>query len=282
MKAGDVVRLVALAAIWGASFTFTRVVSPVLGPVITADARMLIAAIALAAYFHHTGFDPQWRRWWRQYLITGILNSGLPFLLFAYAALHIPASLSVVLNATAPMFGALLGLAMLDERLTLKRALGLVLGVVGVALVTRPDLDAGFAVLPIAAALAAAFSYALTGIYVKRAAQGVPGRGLAVGSQVAAGLLFLPLVPWSPPYAALTAEVALSMLALGLLCSAVAYVLYFRLMADIGVTGALTVTYLVPIFGVLFGALFLGETLSLLMLAGASLVVLGTVFVLRS
>ncbi len=282
MKAGDVARLVALAAIWGASFMFMRVVTPVLGPVIATDSRMLVAGVALAVYFRGTGFDPQWRRWWRQYALIGILNSGLPFLLYSYAALHIPAGLSSVLNATAPMFGALLGVALLGERLTLRRSIGLVLGVAGVALVTRQELGSDFAGLAIAAGLLAASSYAFTGIYLKRWAPQIPVRGLAVGTQLIAALVFLPLVPFAPPYAELTWLVALCVLGLGLLCGAVAYLLYFRLIADIGATGALTVTYLVPLFGVLFGAVFLQETLGAQVLAGAALVVAGTVFVLRS
>jgi drug/metabolite transporter (DMT)-like permease len=282
MKAGDVVRLVALAAIWGASFMFMRVVSPVLGPVIATDSRMLVAGAALAAYFRVIGFDPQWRRWWRQYVLIGVLNSGLPFLLYSYAALHIAAGLSAVLNATAPMFGALLGVALLGERLTLKRTIGLVLGVVGVALVTRQETGSGFAGLAIGAGLLAASSYAFTGVYLKRWAPQIPARGLAAGTQVAAAAVFLPLVPFAPPYAELTMPVVLSVLALGLICGAVAYLLYFRLIVDIGATGALTVTYLIPLFGVLFGAVFLHEALSLQVLAGAALVVLGTVFVLRS
>jgi drug/metabolite transporter (DMT)-like permease len=281
MRAGDVGRLVALAAIWGASFIFMRVVSPVLGPVIAADVRMVIAGLTLIVYFRAVGFDPEWRRWWREYALVGMFNSGLPFLLYSYAALHIPASLSAVLNATAPMFGALLGALLVGERLSLRRIVGLVLGVVGVALVTRQE-GGSFTGLAVAAGLVAAFCYGLTGVYLKRWAGGVPSRGLAVGTQVVAGIVLLPLVPFAPPYAPLTVEAALSMLALGVICGGVAYVLYYRLIKDIGATGALTVTYLIPVFGVLFGAVFLGETLSLQMLAGAALVLLGTVFVLRS
>jgi drug/metabolite transporter (DMT)-like permease len=143
-------------------------------------------------------------------------------------------------------------------------------------------MGSGFAGLAIAAGLLAAISYAFTGIYLKRWAPQIPARGLAVGTQVVAAVVFLPLVPFAPPYAELTVPVMLCVLALGLLCGAVAYLLYFRLIVDIGATAALTVTYLIPLFGVLFGAVFLHETLSLQVLAGAALVVLGTVFVLRS
>jgi drug/metabolite transporter (DMT)-like permease len=117
---------VLLAAIWGASFLFNRIAAPTLGPVLTAELRTVIAGIALLAWFAVTGFDPQWRRWWRQYLVMGILTSALPFLCWAYAALSLTAGLMSVLNATSPMWGALLSAVLLGERLTRRRAAGLV------------------------------------------------------------------------------------------------------------------------------------------------------------
>lgn len=279
MRAGDAGRLIALAAIWGAAFLFTRVTAPALGPVATADLRMLIGGFALLAYFRLIGFDPQWRRWIGQYAIVGMMTSGLPFLLYSYAALDLTAGLLSVLNATSPMWGALLCALILRERLSWRAGLGLLLGIAGVALVSRPE--GGASVLAVAAALGAAFLYGLTGVYLKRYAVAIPARAMAVGTQLVAGILLLPFIAVSPPPAAPTLLVAGNLLALGLVCSAVAYLLYFRLIADIGPTGALTVTYLIPIFGVLWGALFLGEALTLPMLAGGALVVLGTFFVLR-
>jgi drug/metabolite transporter (DMT)-like permease len=279
MRRADTARLVLLAAIWGASFLFNRITAPVLGPVLTAELRTLIAGIALAIYF---GFNPGWRRWGRQYLIVGILTSAVPFLLWAYAALSLTAGLMSVLNATSPMWGALWSAVLLRERLNARRVAGLVIGVVGVALVTRPEAASQLAYPAIVASLAAAFCYGLAGAYMKRWASGVPARGMAVGTQLAAGVLLIPFIAFSPPTTAPSPLVIASMLALGLVCGAIAYLLYFRLIADIGATGALTVTYLIPVFGVLWGALFLGEALSAPMLAGGALVVLGTVFVLRN
>jgi drug/metabolite transporter (DMT)-like permease len=282
MRQADTVRLVSLAAIWGASFLFNRITAPVLGPVLTAELRTLIAGVALAAWFAFSGFDPQWRRWWRQYIVVGILSSAVPFLLWAYAALTLPAGLLSVLNATSPMWGALCSAFLLGERLHGKRVLGLVLGFFGVALVTQPTGQETLPYPAVAAALAAAFCYGLAAAYMKRWAGDVPSRGMAVGTQLVAGVILIPFIPLWPPAAAPTPLVAASMLALGLVCGAIAYLLYFRLIADIGATGALTVTYLIPVFGVLWGAVFLGEALSAAMLAGAALVVLGTVFVLRN
>jgi drug/metabolite transporter (DMT)-like permease len=280
MRRADTARLVLLAAIWGASFLFTRITAPTFGPVLTAELRTLIGGIALAAYFAAIGYDPEWRRWRRHYVIVGIFSAGLPFLLWAYAALSLTAGLLSVLNATSPMWGALCSALLLRERLSWRQALGLVIGVAGVVLVTEPG-QSKLDYSAIAAALIAAFCYGLIATYIKRWASDVPSRGLAVGTQMSAGILLIPFVAAWPPAAAPTPLVAASMLALGLVCSAIAYLLYFRLVTDIGATGALTVTYLIPLFGVLWGALFLGEAVSPWMLAGAALVILGTLFILR-
>jgi drug/metabolite transporter (DMT)-like permease len=278
MRGADVARLVALAAIWGASFLFMRIAAPVIGSVATADGRMLIAGAALAAYFAFTGFDAQWRRWWHYYALIGLLNSAAPFLLYAYSALELSVGLMVVINATSPMWGAGLSALILRERLSWRGIAGLVLGIVGVATLAAPQGSSAW--MAIAAALGAAFCYGLTGVVLRRWGRHTSARGMAVGTQVVAGLLLLPLLVLSPPPVP-GASVVLSMLALGLVCGALGYLLYFRLIADIGATGALTVTYLMPIFGFAWGALFLGEPLSATMIAGAVIVVAGTALVLR-
>jgi len=273
---------VLLAAIWGASFLFNRITAPVIGPVLTAELRTLIAGVALAAYFALSGYDIEWRRWGRHYLVVGIFSSALPFLLWAYAALSVSAGVLSVLNATSPMWGALCAALLLRERMSMRRVFGLGIGIAGVALVTSPGGGTTLHYPAVAAALAAAFSYGLIATYIRRWASHVPSRGMAAGTQFAAGILLVPLIPLSPPGAMPAPLIVASVLALGLLCGAVAYLLYFRLIADIGATRALTVTYLIPVFGVLWGALFLGETLTLTMLAGGVLVILGTVLVLRT
>jgi drug/metabolite transporter (DMT)-like permease len=278
MRRGDVSRLVSLAAIWGASFLFMRIAAPALGPAATADLRMLIAGAALSAYFAYTGFDPQWRRWAGQYFLVGAFNSAAPFLLYSYAALELSAGAMAVINATSPLFAAALSVVMLRERLAARRAAGLVLGIAGVALIAKPS---GGNALALGAALGAAFSYALSAVYLRRSGRAIPARGMAVGTQLAGAVLLSPLMLAFPPTGATTPLVWANVLALGLLSSALAYLLYFRLIADLGATQALSVTYLIPIFGVLWGALFLGEQLSLAIFAGALLVIAGTALVLR-
>ena len=278
MRRADLARLVTLAAIWGASFLFMRIAAPALGPAATANLRMLIAGVALAAVFAWSGFDPQWRRWAGQYFLVGAFNSAAPFLLFAYAALELSAGTMSIINATSPIFAALLSVLFLGERLAVRRAAGLVLGIAGVGLVSKPS---GGSAIAVSAALGASFSYALSAVYLRRWARDVPSRGMAVGTQFAGGALLVPFSIAYPPAAVPGAAIWLNVLALGLLCSALAYLLYFRLIADIGATRALSVTYLIPAFGLLWGALFLGEQVSPAVLAGAALVIAGTALVLR-
>lgn len=287
MNPADTVRLVVLAALWGAAFVFARVLAPAIGPVATADLRILIAGIVLTAWLAATGLDFEWRRFWPTYLAIGVLNSAVPFLLYAYAALHIPAGHSAILNATAPLFGALLAPFWLGERLTRRRLTGLALGIAGVALLgLRPSPGPSGALLPphtlaIGACLLAALCYAIAGIYVRRRAHAAKPLAIAGASQLLAGLALLPALAVAPPATAFTPALVANLLGLAILCGAIAYVLYYRLIASAGPTRALTVTFLIPLFGMLWAALFLGEAVTLPMAAGCALIVGGTWLVVR-
>ncbi len=283
MKTADYARLVLLAAIWGASFIFMRIAAPAFGTVLTAEGRLLIAGLVLAAWFRFAGFDPQLRRHWKPYAAIGLVNLALPSLFYAFALRHIPASVGAVLNSTAPMFGALLAALFLGERLSARKTAGCAAGIAGVVLVVQPGALAqapmfGYA---IAACLAACLCYGYNGVLMKRYAD-VPSRGFAVGGQIAAALMLLPLAPFSPPTASIGAVELSNLLALALFGNALGFVLYFRLIADVGATRALTVTYLMPFFGLLWGMLFLGESLPASALAGGVLILSGTVLVTRS
>lgn len=282
VKPADYARLLALAALWGGAFIFLRVAAPVLGPAWTAELRVLLGGLALLAWFRWTGFDAELRRHARFHLLIGAVNIALPFALYSYAAMHAPASMLAIVNASAPMFGLAWSAAFRDEQVTWRKAAGLALGIAGVALIARPSGDASGLGAPLAAALGACCAYGLTGVLMKRHASGASPRGMAAGNQLAAALVLVPLLPFLPPLAAPSALVIANVLALALLASGVAFVLYFRLIADIGATRALTVTYLIPLFGVLWGWLFLGETLPGLALAGGALIVAGTLLVTRT
>ncbi len=279
MRSADLARLVVLAAIWGGSFIFIRVTAPALGPFWMAEGRVLLGGLALLAWFAIARFDPQWRRHCRFYALIGVVNSAIPFTLYGYAGLHLAASTMAFLNATSPMFGLLLAAAFGAERITRRKVAGLVIGAAGVAFVARPD--SGGTALAVAACLAASFAYGLTGLLLKRYGAGVPSRGIAVGSQFAAAAVLLPFLPFALPAAPPDALVLVNLLLLGVLASGFAFILYFRLMADVGATRALTVTFLVPLFAFLWGAVFLGEALTPGIAIGGVLILAGTLLVTR-
>jgi len=282
MKPADYARLLLLAALWGGAFIFLRVAAPVLGPAWTAELRVLLGGLALLAWFRLTGFDAGLLRHARFHFLIGTVNIALPFVLYSYAAMHAPASLLAIVNATAPIFGLAWSALFGDERITWRKASGLAFGVAGVALIAQP---AGGSASefggPLAAALGACCAYGITGVLIKRHSSGASPRGMAAGNQLAAALVLVPLLPLLPPLAAPTPLVVANLLALAVLASGVAFVLYFRLIADVGATRALTVTYLIPLFGVLWGWLFLDETLPGSALAGGVLILAGTLLVTR-
>jgi drug/metabolite transporter (DMT)-like permease len=281
MRAVDVARLLALAALWGGSFLFMRVAVPPLGPIATAELRVLLAGAVLLVWLRVAGLRLGWREEWRLYLVVGTINSAAPFALWAFSALHLPVSYLVVLNATSPCFGALVSAAWLGERFTARTALGLVAGVGGVALLVGlgPVPPTPQVIWALVAGALGALCYALAAAYLKRRAHTPGAAAVATGSQLAATAGLLPLLPALPPVAWPTSGEWIAVVMLGVLCTAIAYLLYFRLIADVGATRALTVTFLIPVFGMLWGAVFLGETITGTMAAGCGLVLAGTALV---
>ncbi len=281
MRASDIFRLVLLAAIWGGSFVFLRVVAPPLGPIVTADLRVLIAWGALAIYSRAVGLHVSWRRFWQQYFVIGAFNGALPFFLFAFAALHIPASYSAILNATSPFFAALFAGLWLGEKITLLNGLGFVFGIAGVGLVTGVAQGAAGSstTRAMAACLLASMSYGFASVYAKRFAAALNPRAIAAGSQLMAGLMLLPFAPLAPSPGPVTLFVAVNMILFALLSSGVAFLLYYRLIADIGPTKALTVTFLMPAFTMIWASLFLGEVVTASMIIGCALILGGTALV---
>lgn len=280
MNTANLLRLVALAAIWGGSFLFMRIGAPVLGPAVLIELRVLFAALFLAAVGLVLGKKLQLRAHWKHYFILGFFNSALPFLLFAFGARTLSASVLSVLNATAPMWGALVGAAWSRQAISLRTALGLLLGTAGVALLVGFDHvsskpGAGIAV---AAALTAALSYGIASQYA-RSAKSVEPFANAHGTMWSSAVMVLPALPFFPASGAPTLGVMGAVLALGVLCSGIAYILYFRLIEEVGTTSALTVTFLNPVFGILWGALFLGEVVGWYTIAGSAIVLVGTALV---
>src|SRR4051812_2476247 len=270
--------LLALAAVWGASFLFIRVAVDDLGPVALADGRLLLAALALAPFvlrgLRRTAPI-------RKYVLLGAINAALPFTLIALAETRIDASLAAILNASTPLFSAVVAAAVGDEPFTARRAFGLALGIGGVALVVGlAHVDADLAFFGAAAcSLAAALCYAIGTTYVKHAMAGEPPGTLALFQQLAAGLVLLPLVAAVPPRHVPDSGALLALAGLAVLSTSLAYLLYFRLVAEVGPTSTLTVTFLVPVFGVLWATVFLGEHLGAGTLLGGALILLSVAFV---
>lgn len=283
MTLPELARLILLAALWGGSFMLMRVAVPAFGPVWLIALRVSVAAVFLLAMALALRRPVPWRGHVRHHLLLGLFNSALPFLLFAWAAQHLAAATMAVLNATSPLFGVLIGWLAFGQRPTLKTALGLGLGLAGVsAMVGATALGDGH--LPaVIAALVAPFCYALASHYTRHANANLPPFANACGSMLASTVLLLPLLPLLPlpPFAAPFAAPASSFsgtfsamaaalpwpalgaaVALGLLCTGLAYLLYFRLIADVGAVSALSVTYLIPAFGIGWGVLLLGESVA--------------------
>jgi drug/metabolite transporter (DMT)-like permease len=226
MKPGDLGALILLGALWGSSFLFIRVAAPVLGPFVLMDVRVGLAVVALSLYAVVVSRLPKLRFRWKEFLTIGALNA-----------------------------------VWIAEELTARKILGLLMGILGVTVLVGWDpipLN-GIVLLSVGASLLAAFSYALGGVYAKRTFAGMPSLAMAIGQQMGAAMLLLPLAAVTLPPEPLPLPAALSALALALLCTAVAYLLYFRLIANFGPTKTLTVTFLSPVFGLLFGVLLLGE-----------------------
>lgn len=280
MNTANLLRLVVLAAIWGGSFLFMRISAPTLGPAVLIEFRVLFAALFLAAVGLALRKRLDWRKHWKHYFILGFFNSALPFLLFAYGARTLSASVLAVLNATAPMWGALLGAVWGRQAIQPRTAVGLVLGTLGVALLVGFDHVAGKpgAGLAVAAALLAAFSYSVASQYA-RSAKSVDPFANAHGTMWTSAIMVLPVLPLFPPAGSPTVGIAAAVIALGVLCSGVAYIVYFRLIEQVGATSALTVTFMSPVFGILWGALFLGETIGWYTIAGSAIVLAGTALV---
>ena len=255
MKAPDLARLVFLAALWGGSFIFIRIAAPVLGPIVLVTLRVFLAGSALLVYALITRSDLELRTRWRQYLILGALNSAIPFVLISTAELQLPASLAAILNATSPLFGAVIAAIWIKDPLTRRKIAGLALGLIGVGVLVgwSPTEFTPVVALAAGASLLGAAFYGLASVYTKAKVVGARPIGMATGSQFAAGLLLLPFVPFSTRAGSPSITVVFSVLALALLCTALAYLLYFRLIVDVGPAKALTVTFLVPIFGTLWG-----------------------------
>ena len=273
---------ICLAAIWGASFLFTLLGAREFGAIATAGLRVLVAALFLLPLLTLKGQLPGLRQHWRLTFFVGLLNSAIPFACFAYAILSITTGLSSILNATVPMFGALIAWVWLKDRPNGLRILGLGIGFLGVLLLAagkasfKPNASGSSSGLAIIACLFACLCYGIAASFTKRFLTGIPPLVTAAGSQCGATLgLLLPML-WLWPAQTPHRNAWLAIAVLGILCTGVAYVLYFRLIANAGPARALTVTFMIPVFAVVYGVAFLGETVTLWMVLCGAIIICGT------
>jgi drug/metabolite transporter (DMT)-like permease len=290
MNAINSLRLVGLAAIWGASFLFMRMIAPVLGAVPTAFFRVLLAAIGLFSLLLVLGIKLDFHGKFKHTLLLGLINSGIPSVMFSLAALVLPAGYSAIFNATTPLMGALIGALFFAEKMTLNKASGVLLGLFGVMLLTRTG-PLAFSVELLWGALAcllATTCYGFSSFLARRWLDqqgGLDSRLATFGSMLGATLLLLPLFAYSvatqPPASWGGLKVWLALLGLGLVCTAFACALYFQLISQIGPLKSMAVTFLIPPFGVFWGVLLLDEPLSWSYLYGGSVIVLALYLVLK-
>ncbi len=281
MKHKEIGVLFLLASLWGASFLFIRICSPVLGPFLLIELRVLIAGLVLLLYAYCTKRRLNFKEKWKEYLIVGAVNAAIPFTLIATATLTLNASLASILNSTTPLFTALVAWGWLKEKLTVKKVLGIILGVSGVVVLLgwSPLPFSSQVIFSASLSVLAAISYAFGGVYVKRTFTGVDPLSLATGQQLAAALVLLPMVLFNIPAVPVSKVVVVSVIGLAVLCTALAYLLYFYLIAAVGPTKTLTVTFLVPLFGVIWGILFLKENVTTGMVVGL-LIILSSIFMI--
>lgn len=270
--------LLLLAALWGASFLFMRIAAPELGPIWLIELRVLLSGLSLLPLLLHQRLGGQMREHWRSLAVVGLLNSALPFSLLAFSSLSLPAGTTAILNGTVPFFGVAVAYVWLQEPLNASRIVGLLLGFMGVVILVglRGTALTSDILLAIATGLCAALMYAIAAPYIRLNFQGVPSVVIATGSQLSAAACLLPLLPFTLPYAAPSQRALLAVISLALLSTSLAYILYFRLIHTVGSTRALTVAYLIPLFAIFWGALILNEAITLSMVTGGALILLGT------
>ena len=270
--------LLILAAVWGGSFLFIRYAAPEFGVFPIIWLRVAISSLLLLPLLiWHKQVKLLWQHAGAM-LLVGVLSAAIPFVLIAWSLLSITAGLASILNATTPIFTALIGVWWLRDRLTGSQWLGLLIGFIGVILLAldKADFKSGGSGWAIVAMLSATLCYGISTHFTKRYLANVPPLVNTVGSQISAAIVLTPLAYWSMPDHIPTLNAWCAVLLLAALCTAFAYLIFFRLIATLGASKAVTVTFLIPVFGVLWGDLFLHESVNAAMLIGGSIVVVGT------
>ncbi|MCW8109089.1 DMT family transporter [Alteromonas ponticola] len=276
MPVKDLMALLLLGAIWGGSFIFMRVAAPEFGIFALVEVRTLLATLVLLPVLACRGGMRDIVVHWKAIALIGAVNTAIPFVLFNYSSLHLEAGVNAILNATAPMFGAVIAFLWLSDKLSKQAVIGLCLGFVGVAVISAQKIgDQGISIFPIITALLATTCYGLAASMMKKYLQGVRPLAVATGSQASASLFLLPFALYTLPATMPSIVAWNNAIALAVFGTGIAYILYFSLIANVGPAKAITVAYLVPLFGIVWGVVFLNETLSLQTLLGGGLILTG-------
>jgi drug/metabolite transporter (DMT)-like permease len=281
LRPADLARLVALAAMWGGSYLFMRYAVPHLGAVLMIELRVLIAGVALAAFAYGTGVRVGWARHWRAYLFVGAVGLALPFVLIAQALTVIDASTAAILNALAPLWASLVAAVWIREPITPAKAGGIALCLVGTAVLVgwTPTPVTGRELLAASLSVAATAVYGYTIVFTKVHLKGASPMGTSAATLLLAGAALLPFTP-QRDLSAVPGMAWLAVLGLALVSTTVAFIFYYRLIADVGPVKAITVTLLVPVFGMLWGVIFLGEPLTAGRIAGCAIILAGCSLIL--
>jgi drug/metabolite transporter (DMT)-like permease len=282
LRPQDLARLVALAAMWGASYLFMRHAVPYLGPALMIELRVLIAGLLLLAYVTATGGAVGWKRHWRAYLFVGPIGIAVPFVLIAQALRTIDASTGAILNALAPLFASIVAAIWIKDALTPAKLSGIALCLAGTVVLVgwTPVPMTGDELLAASLSVLATAIYGYTIVFTKVHLKDASPMGTSAGTLLMAALA---LAPFAHPVRELSTVPPIawvSMLGLAIISTTVAFILYYRLIADVGPVKAITVTLLVPIFGMIWGVAFLGEPLTAGRIAGCAIILAGCSLIL--
>jgi drug/metabolite transporter (DMT)-like permease len=281
MKLKDIIMLFILAALWGCSFLFIKIGAPALGPLVLIELRVLLASMSLIIFAIVMRHRIEILHKWWQYLVLGATNAAIPFTLISITELHLDASLAAILNATTPMFTSVIAWLWTGDPFTKRKLFGVMLGIVGVTvLVGFGSSGHGMHLwFSVSISLLAAAFYGIAGVFSSRYFKGEKPMNMAIGQQLAASLILLPFAAFALPHQMPSSLVTFSVLGLAILCTAVAYLLYFALIQSVGALKTLTVTFLVPVFGVIWSGLFLGEQITIHLILGLIIILSSVAFI---
>ena len=278
MRSRDILDLLVLSALWGASFLFMRIGVPEFGAIVLVELRVVIASLFLFPILMMRANVRELTVHWKKLAIVGTVNSAIPFILLTFSTIYLTGGFAAILNATSPLWAAIIAWVWLSARLNASRTTGLVIGFAGVIVLVwdKAGFDLSDASLAIIAAIVASFFYGIGANYTKKYLQGISSLAIATGSQLAAAIVLLPgaIALW--PDGPISLQAWAAIITMGILSTGLAYIIYFRLIANVGPASAITVTYLVPGFAVFWGAVVLDEKLTTPMVIGCAIILIGT------